>query len=334
MSTEPHDSSPHRHLAGLRPELLTAQGRQAAADDPRPPELAGYEIESLIGRGGMGVVYLARQIGLDRKVAVKRVACDMETESMLLERLAREAKTMARLQHPNVVTIHHFEPLPEGGAVIIMEYVAGGNLRDRTDAHPLGMPVDQVRRLIREIASALAAAHASRVMHRDIKPENVLIGSDDTARVTDFGLAVSLDRESTRLTLPGTTIGTMDYLAPECFQSNEPDARSDIYSLGVILYEMLTGRTPRGSFVSPGQVRPGIPRSLSDCAIRVLRPDPDDRFGSVEEFISALDGNTARRTFLAATAAGVVLAAGVTGYLLSALPAREAEQIETPRPGR
>ncbi|WP_424316556.1 serine/threonine-protein kinase [Haloferula sp.] len=272
-----------------------ARGFSDTDDESSSPELPGYEIRRQIGRGGMGAVYLARQIGLDRDVAVKRVAAELKEDPMFLARLELEARTMAKLNHPNVVTVHHFEVLGGNEAAIVMEYVEGGNLRDRIDEHPDGMPLEVATRLIREISSALAAAHAAGVVHRDMKPENVLIGRDGTARVSDFGLAAPMDQGSTRLTRTGTTVGTIDYLAPERFRSNELDARSDLYSVAVVFYEMLTGQVPRGSFASPRAIRPELPRQVSDAVMRALRPDPAGRFDSMVDFIKAIDGQAGSR---------------------------------------
>jgi len=310
----PHSSSPYHRLAGLRPELLMAQGMPRTPEGDIPPVIAGLEILELIGRGGMGAVYRARQIGLNRDVAVKRVAAELARDAVFLDRLEREARTMASLRNPHIVTVHHMEPLDDGGAAIIMEFVEGGNLRDRLDACPEGLPINECIRLFRETAAALTGAHAAGVVHRDLKPENILLGSDGSARITDFGLAVPLDRGVTRLTLTGTTVGTMDYLAPERFQSEDPDARSDLYALGVILYEMLTGRIPRGSFDTPKRIRPEVPNRISMVTMKALRPDPTERFDSVAAFVAAAESKAvriSRRALLATSVAGLATVAGI-----------------------
>jgi serine/threonine protein kinase len=307
-------STAHGHLAGLRPDFLMAHGVASTPEMAEPPDLPGFEIERLLGRGGMGVVYLARQVGLDRMVAIKQTSGNLGSDPQFLERLEREAQTMGRLRHPNVVTVHQFELLLDGSAAIIMGYIEGGNLRDRLDACPDGLPVDECLRLFRETAGALSAAHAAGVVHRDLKPENILLDSDGSARITDFGLALPLDQSSPRLTLTGTTVGTIDYLAPERFQSNDPDARSDIYALGVVLYEMLTGKLPRGSFDPPQRIRKGLPKYLSDATMRALRAEPAARFQTMADFAAALDDRNAhifRRGILVATMATAVIALGI-----------------------
>jgi serine/threonine protein kinase len=227
---------------------------------------------------------------------------------------------MARLRHPNLVTVHHFERLRDGSAAIVMEHVKGGTLRDRILIHPNGLPLDEVVRWTREIAAALEAAHRAGVVHRDLKPENVLIDGHGLALVTDFGLAIPTDESSTRLTLTGTAMGTADYMAPEAFHANtvSPDARTDVFSLGVMLYEMLTGWIPRGSFDGPRRHRPEVPRELDAAVMRALRPDPAERFASMDELLAAINRsavvgvNHGRRWFvggagLAAAALGIGL---------------------------
>ncbi len=281
-----------------------------------PPELPGIGIQRLLGRGGMGSVYLATQLGLGREVAVKVVAAGLAGDPLFLERLEREARTMARLRHPNLVTVHHFERLDSGGAAIVMEYVEGGTLRERIALHPDGLPLDEVLRLVREIGGALAAAHASGVVHRDMKPENVLIDGQGTARVTDFGLAVPVAPGTPRLTLTGAAVGTLDYMAPECFRESPPDVRSDVFALGVMLYEMLTGRVPRGSFDAPGVIRPEVPRALSLATMKALRPDPDERPADMAALLALLDGagrgGIGRRKLLSLAGLGGLAAAA--GY--------------------
>ena len=305
MAMSEDERSRYRRLSGLNPGSLMAQGASVGEDaEDSPPELEGFEVEELLGRGGMGSVYLARQVGLDRLVAIKKVNGSFQNDPLLLDRLEQEAQTMAKLQHPNVVTVHQFEKLDDGGAAIVMEHVAGGTLRDLIEVNPNGIAVEEVRRLIREIAGALSVAHASGVVHRDMKPENVLIDENSVARVTDFGLAVSVDRLSPRLTLTGTTVGTVDYLAPERMKEDgPPDTRCDVYALGVIFYELLIGKSPRGSFDTPRKIRPEIPLSLSDAAMKSLRPEPEERFASMDEFLAALEVPVNRRYWIAAVGA-------------------------------
>ncbi len=257
-------------------------------------EVAGIEIETPIGRGGMGAVYLGRQLSLDREVAVKVLASELADDPQFLERLEREARVMARLRHPNIVAVHDFQRTDEGAA-IVMEFVEGGSLREKLQQHPNGLPVAEALRILRQIAAGLEAAHASGVIHRDMKPENVLIDADGTARVTDFGLALPLHEASTRLTLSGTAVGTVDYMAPEQFRGAEADARLDVFALGVMAYELLTGKTPRGSFDPPHRMRAEIPAHISSAVMKALRPEPTERFESISDFMKALHEPARRR---------------------------------------
>ena len=260
---------------------------QGLAEPEQVVEVAGITIETPLGRGGMGAVYLGRQLSLDREVAVKVLASELADDPQFLERLEREARVMARLRHPNIVAVHDFQRT-EDGAAIVMEFVEGGSLREKLQQHPNGLPVAEALRILRQIAAGLEAAHASGVIHRDMKPENVLMDADGTPRVTDFGLALPLHEASTRLTLAGTAMGTVDYMAPEQFRGAEADARLDVFALGVMAYELLTGKTPRGSFDAPHRLRAEIPASISTAVMRALRPEPAERFASIAAFMQAL----------------------------------------------
>lgn len=250
--------------------------------------VSGCEIAAPLGRGGMGAVYLARQVSLDREVAVKVLAGELADDPLFLERLEREARLMARLRHPNIVAVHDFQKLEDGSAAIVMEFIEGGSLRDKLRQHPKGLPVDEALRILRQIAAGLEVAHAAGVIHRDMKPENVLLTSDGMARVTDFGLALPLHESSARLTLTGTAVGTVDYMAPEQLKGGLLDVRLDVFALGVIAYELFTGQTPRGSFDPPNRVRPEVPLHISEAVMRAMKPDPDERFAKIEDFILAL----------------------------------------------
>jgi len=260
---------------------------QGLAAENADVEVAGIQIETPLGRGGMGAVYLGRQLSLDREVAVKVLASELADDPQFLERLEREARVMARLRHPNIVAVHDFQRT-EDGAAIVMEFVEGGSLREKLQQHPNGLPVAEALRILRQIAAGLEAAHASGVIHRDMKPENVLMDADGTARVTDFGLALPLHEASTRLTLAGTAVGTVDYMAPEQFRGAEADARLDVFALGVMAYELLTGKTPRGSFDAPHRLRAEIPAHISTAVMKALRPEPAERFASIAAFMQAL----------------------------------------------
>lgn len=312
-----------------------AQGLAAIPQEGGVVDLPGIEIETPLGRGGMGTVYLGKQVSLDREVAVKVLAAELADDPLFLERLEREARTMARLRHPNIVAVHDFQKLGEGGAAIVMEFIEGGSLRDLLRQHPNGLLLNEALRIIRQIAAGLEAAHASGVIHRDMKPENVLIGRDGMARVTDFGLAVPLHESSARLTLTGTTVGTVEYMAPEQLRGGELDARLDIFALGVIAYELLTGQTPRGSFDAPHRLRVEISAQVSAAVMRALRPNPAERFASIEAFVLALHShphgtwaNAMKRTL--AAAAVVLLLAALAGGIWASMDREPAKARTAP----
>ena len=199
-----------------------------------------YRLESKLGSGGMSTVFLARDETLERWVAVKVMHREISDQPDQIERFRREARAVAQLSHPNVVAV--IDAGEDGGyPYIVLEYVEGETLKQRIDR--LGrLPVDEAAAYAIEIGRGLAAAHARRLVHRDVKPQNVLIDAEGRAKVTDFGIARSL--ESDGLTKTGRVLGTTDYVAPEQAMGHGVDSRSDIYSLGVLLYEMLTGEVP------------------------------------------------------------------------------------------
>jgi serine/threonine protein kinase len=279
---------------------LMAGGLDAAAPyaSSGPPEVPGLEIGQRLGRGGMGEVYMARQVNLNRRVAVKVLAPELAGDPLFLTRLEREAQIMAQLRHPHIVAIHQFEWLPQGGAALVMEWVEGGNLREVLALHPEGLGAALALEYLRPIAAALAAAHRAGVVHRDLKPENVLLNAAGTPLVADFGLARSLEPGHSSLTQSGLAVGTLEYIAPEQLRGRPVDARADIFALGVVAYEMLTGQMPRGHFDPPHHVRPEIPPALSGAVMKALRADPDQRYPTMEDFAAALEAGAAlpRRT--------------------------------------
>ncbi|HMA23786.1 MAG TPA: serine/threonine-protein kinase, partial [Gemmatimonadaceae bacterium] len=200
-----------------------------------------YSLERELGRGGMGVVYLAREVLLDRPVAIKLLPPELAARPELRDRFMREARTAARLSHPYIVPIHAVDEI--GGFVfIVMAYVDGGTLAQRLAAHgPL--PAHDVTRIMREVAWALAYAHAQGVVHRDIKPANILLErGTGRAMVADFGIARLA--ETTGDTAVGVVLGTPEFMSPEQATAEELDGRSDLYALGIVVYELFAGHVP------------------------------------------------------------------------------------------
>ena len=264
-----------------------------------------YEIIDELGRGASAVVYRARDRALDRLVAIKVVRPHaVASGNDALERLAREARTIARLSHPNIVTLYAVRRLPSaGGLALVMQLVPGGTLKDTLVAQGALDP-ERVEAILRDVSSALAYANNRGIVHRDVKPENIFL-DEETGRalLADFGIAWSMDQES-RLTMTGAAIGTPTYMAPEQIDGASPDARSDLYSLGLVAWEMCTGRRPwdgeslfnvilkqKTEELPPIDVlRPGvIPDRLQYIVERMLQKHPGARWAGADAALDKLE---------------------------------------------
>ena len=202
-----------------------------------------YEIQQRVGRGGMADVFLARDVLLDRPVAVKVLFPEFATDPAFVERFRREAQAAANLNHPNIVSVYDWGQV--GNTYFMaMEYVEGRTLADILRAEKQ-LSSAQASDIASEVAAALSFAHRNGVVHRDVKPANILIGANGAVKVADFGIARAVDtRQESNLTQVGAVMGTATYFSPEQAQGGQPDPRSDVYSLGIVLYEMLTGTPP------------------------------------------------------------------------------------------
>ena len=234
-----------------------------------------YIIESKLGSGGMSTVYLARDETLERWVAVKVLHREISDQPDQIERFRREARTVAQLSHPNLVPV--IDAGEDGGhPYIVFEYVEGETLKQRIER--LGrLPLDEAAAYAIEIGRGLAAAHAARMVHRDVKPQNVLIDAEGRAKVTDFGIARELEADG--LTATGRVLGTTDYVSPEQAMGHNVDARSDIYSLGVVLYEMLTGAPPFSAETLVGVAMKHVNEQMPDVQVR--RPQVSSALAAV-----------------------------------------------------
>ena len=268
--------------------------------------LGNYRIESVIGTGGMGQVFRAVHIHLAREAAIKVLHANLATEPGFQARFLKEARAIASLKHPNIVAVHDFGE-QAGSLYLVMELIDGGSLRQlllaQTTAQA-GLPLWTGMDLVRQTADGLALAHAQGMVHRDIKPDNLLLsdtlGGNPVIKITDFGL-VRL-AESGTMTATGMVLGTAAYMSPEQCQGVELDGRSDLYSLGVVLYEVATGYVPfQAKTLSaavynhvqvapppPRTVRPGLPPELDQIILRCLAKRPEERYGSAAELSSAL----------------------------------------------
>jgi serine/threonine-protein kinase len=258
-----------------------------------------YELEELVGTGGMSSVYRAHDRLLERDVALKVLHEQFTADTDYVERFRREARSVAQLSHPNIVTVID-RGEQDGRQFIVFEYVRGENLKALVEREGPLREEDAVR-LTLQIARALGFAHENGLIHRDVKPQNVLLNGDGQAKVTDFGIARSLDVKG-GLTQTGTVMGTSDYIAPEQARGSRVDAQSDIYSLGAVLYELLTGDVPfpGENFVAvamrhinepPPSVRerrPDVSPRLDAVIRRAMAKEPRDRFGSMEELCAEL----------------------------------------------
>jgi serine/threonine protein kinase len=266
----------------------------AAGTTAEPADLARHfphlEILGLLGRGGMGVVYKARQRDLDRVVALKILPPPGNLDPAFAERFTREARALARLEHPGIVAVHDFGQ-SDGLCYLVLQFVDGANLRQLLRAGQLG-PAEALR-IVPQICAALQYAHEQGVVHRDIKPENILLDRRGHVKIADFGLAKLVGPELTDrvLTGSGEVMGTPHYMAPE--QLERPlavDHRADIYSLGVVFYEMLTGELPLGRFAPPSRKVP-VDVRFDPVVLRALEKEPERRYqhaGDVKTEVEAI----------------------------------------------
>src|SRR5579862_8087966 len=258
-----------------------------------------YRLEARIGSGGMSTVYRATDETLQRQVAIKLMHREIASDSDQLERFRREARAVAQLSHPHIVGVIDYGE-DDGRPYIVFEYVQGETLKERIRRNGC-LPITEAVAYAIEIARALGIAHARYIVHRDVKPQNVLIDEEGSAKVTDFGIARTLEEEG--LTADGRVIGTTDYVAPEQALGQPVTGQSDLYSLGVVLYEMLTGEVPfkadtqvavamrhvREPFPDVQRLRPEVSAALAAVVDRATAKRPEDRYANDAELIADLE---------------------------------------------
>ncbi|MGB8166904.1 MAG: bifunctional serine/threonine-protein kinase/formylglycine-generating enzyme family protein [Chthoniobacteraceae bacterium] len=282
-------------IQSLRPDEIFARAMQSVRmtaasrggwTPPSDAEIARlfpeYEVLGLLGRGGMGAVYKARQIELDRVVAVKLLPLEVSADRDFADRFRREARAMAKMSHPHIITVYDFGTTSEGHLFFVMEYVEGANLDDMI--RKVGIEPAQALVLAAQVCTALAYAHEKGIVHRDIKPANVMVDLAGQAKVADFGLARVNDgaADAPGHTVTGTVMGTPDYMAPEQKHGMHVDHRADIYSVGVMLYEMLCRETPQGAFEPPSK-RIGCDTRIDKIVLKAMQQAPDRRYQTTHE---------------------------------------------------
>ena len=264
--------------------------------------ISHYRIIDKLGEGGMGEVYLAHDTDLDRKVALKFLPIQYTKDKEINKRFKREAKAAAKLNHPNIITVYEIGEF-EGHAFIVMEYVEGVSLREKmrpSEPDNYQLTIKEIIHIATQICEGLLAAHQAGIVHRDIKPENILIDKSDRVKIADFGLARM--KGVTKLTKDASTLGTLKYMSPEQYKNKEVDHRTDIWSFGVVLFEMLTGQVPfQGEYeaavmysvvnedpVSVSTIREESLQNLERIVSKSLEKDPTMRYQSMQEVLEAL----------------------------------------------
>jgi len=250
------------------------------AQDQDAPEFPGLEVQSVVGQGGMGVVYKAVQKTLGRTVALKVLSPELSADPDFVDRFTREAQALAQLNHPNIVAVYD-SGVHDRVPYLIMEFVDGISLRSLLASKTLDP--SKVLEIVSQVCDALQYAHDHWIVHRDIKPENILLDRQGRVKIADFGLALIADVQRSQVTRSGVLLGTPHYMAPEQFdKSASVDHRADIFALGVVFYEMLTGERPQGMFQPPSQKTKLDPR-VDAVVLQSLAKEPERRFQSAAE---------------------------------------------------
>jgi eukaryotic-like serine/threonine-protein kinase len=261
-------------------------------------QIGDYEVVRVLGTGGLGEVYEVRHAISQRAEAMKVLLPDQRAAAEMGERFRREIQMLGALSHPNIASLHNAFYY-DGQLIMVMELISGETLRSKSIRTPLSIP--QVLVYARQILSALDYAHNRNVVHRDIKPSNIMITTEDEIKLLDFGIAIS-DR-SAELTAPGFVVGSISYMSPEQISGDKATTRSDIYAVGVTLYEVLTGRLPvsgTSNFaimrshlteqpIAPIELNARLPMALSNAILKALEKKPEDRYASAQEFLAALN---------------------------------------------
>jgi serine/threonine-protein kinase len=330
---------------------------QSPASEP-PTRLGPFAILGKIGRGGMGVVFRARDEKLGRVVALKVLPENFADDAERRKRFFREARFAASINHPNVATVHEVGEV-DGRIYIAMELIEGSTLREKLAAGPL--PAAEAVRIARDVVRAVSRAHSGGIAHRDLKPDNIMLSTDGIVKVLDFGLAKPVEMvdsgekvESVTWTQEGRIVGTPGYMSPEQGTGRKVDVRTDVFSLGVILYEMVTGVRPfkgetsmdvviatsRDAHVRASTLVPALNARVADLIDRCLEKEPDARYANADALLAALDAidvprpqSTRTRWAIAATAGLVLVPASILALRLTqTAPATDVRPTARPEP--
>src|SRR5438477_841616 len=305
QSPPPVSSFPGQDAATMR--LMPTLPKPGVTPPPSMAErhIGKYVVKRELGRGGMGAVYLAEQTGLGREVAIKELVPSAAADPIALKRFLQEAQVMARTSHPNLVQVYDMEQI-QGANYIVLEFVRGKSLRDLLNRGAIALP--QVFAVMHGVLQALDYAHRHAIVHRDMKPENVLLSDEGAVKVADFGIARLTDDSvapGQTATKTGTTVGTPQYMSPEQVASSKVDGRSDLYSAGIMFYELIVGQPPftateaDGPFTlmakhvqappkPPSVHKPGLDMRLEEVIIKSLSKRPEDRYQNGQEFDEAM----------------------------------------------
>ncbi|WP_395735741.1 serine/threonine-protein kinase [Prosthecobacter sp.] len=249
--------------------------------------ISGYQFVEFIERGGMGAVYKAVQKSLNRPVAVKLLPLVHRNKESFAERFRREAHALAQLNHPHIIAVHDFGETADGQMYYVMEYVSGMDLQHLLKRNP--PEPKQILKIITQVCEALQFAHERGIVHRDIKPANILLDERGNVKVADFGLAKVVGPQTVDYTATGMTLGTPDYIAPEALdQSKNIDHRADIYSLGVMIYELFTGHVPKGIW-EPPSIRSGADKGIDAVVSKAMQNNPEKRYQHVRDMTQVLE---------------------------------------------
>lgn len=293
--TPPPSAPDPAELLGRALESQPATGQPLDWDPPSPEvlqaQLQGYQVTQFLARGGMGAVYRGMHVSLDRQVAIKILPPQLRHgDPQYATRFQQEARAMAQLNHPGIVSVYDFGQMADGTLYFIMEFIDGTDVGQMvlkqgrlSSAHAMAITA--------HVCDALHYAHERGIVHRDIKPANIMVGYDGRVKVADFGLAKSVRQVDTGLTQSGYVMGTPHFVAPEALIIGvEVDQRADIYAVGVMLYQMLTGKVPQGMFEMPSMQVPGLDPRYDHIIARAMREDREQRYPTIQEMRRALDG--------------------------------------------